>query len=342
LHKYVSAAALVAAVSLAACGGGGGGSSGGQSNVLPTTTPPITGSSPQAKGVSATLSFALSNDAAATTSSSSRKPMTVSPSTKTFYLTVQNPDGSGNALWSDALAVNSTNCPSNCSYTVQLPIGADTIALLAVDANNVPLDYSGAIPFTVTANAPNAVTLLLSPIIANAVPFYAFKEFNGSSVSYPLVTLSALTDADGYAMPVAGLFNDGYPYSQINVSQTAGTFDTIAALNSGGGSYQIEAGPIAAGTSTTFPLTLHSGYVVETGNGTSSTFTTIVTFATPAVSFTATQFPGLPSTAVVPPSSNSISLTCQIPTSPIPPNEGPGGLAWDPCPIGAPVGITVR
>jgi hypothetical protein len=338
MNKALFAAAFFAAVSLAACGGGG--SSAGQTNIVPATTPAITGSTSQSNGASATLSISVSNPSA--TTSSARKPAAVSPSTKTLYLTVQNPNGSGNPVWSDALAVNSTNCASNCSYTVELPIGADTLALLAIDANNVPLDFSGAIPFTVSATGPNTLNLIMNPIIASAVPLYAFEEFNGGSMAYPLVTLSALADADGDAIAVSGQYNDGYPYSQINVSQTAGTFDTVAALDSGGGSYQIEAGPIAAGTSTTYPLALHGGYVVETGNGTSNAFSTTLTFATPSVTFTATQFPGLPSSAVVPPSSHSTSLTCTIPTSPIPANGGAGGLASDPCPAGAPVGITVR
>jgi hypothetical protein len=272
--------------------------------------------------------------------------MTISPATSMIYVTLQNSDGSGNSAFSYALAVSSTSCTSssgndNCSYTVQLPIGADVVEVLTTNAANAPLDYSQPVNFTVTAAGPNTLGLALSPIIARAVPAYAFQQFNGSTGYYPLVSLSSVTDAAGDAIANAGEYPNGYPYSQINVSQTAGTFDFIEAGDVGRGSYLVAAGPLAAGTSTPLVLAAHGSYVVELGNGTTSSFTTVVTVATPAVQFTTVQFPSLPSTATVPASSNSISLTCQIPTSPISSNGGAGGLASDPCPAAVPLGLTV-
>jgi hypothetical protein len=188
------------------------------------------------------------------------------------------------------------------------------------------------------ANAPNMLRVALQPIVAKAVPSYAFQQFNGSGASYPLVSASAVYDAVGDAIATSGTFPLGAPYSQINVSQTAGTFDTIAALNSGQGSYQVLAGPIAAGSSTQFVLAEHGGYALELGAGNTSWFTTTVTMSTPQVQFTQTEFPQLPTaTITVPASSNSICLSCRFTASP----TAPGGLATNPCTVTASATIGV-
>ena len=266
--------------------------------------------------------------------------MLLSPSTTSIYVSLENTPGYGNSTFSYAESVNATTCRNgNCSYSILMPVGSDLISILTTGTGNVPLDYAGSVAFTVTAAGPNTLTVDLSAIVAKAVPSYAFAQFNGSTPSYPLVTLSAGYDAVGDVLPTSGTFPDGGIYSQINVSQTVGTFDTINALNSGNGSYLVAAGPIAAGSSTAFPLSEHGGYVVELGNGTTSAFSTTVTFATPLVQFTQTEFPALPvATVSVPASSNALMLTCQFPSSPL----AAGGLSSNPCPSAVPVTIGVR
>jgi hypothetical protein len=313
-----------------------------QPNVLPSAT--AGSSSPgsaQTIGAAATITFTLSPSSGASANSSSRSPMTVSPSTKTIYVALQNTAGNGNSTFAYTLPVNATSCSGssgNCTYTIQLPIGNDLVSILAVNALDVPLDYAGSVPFAVVANAPNMLRVALQPILAKAVPSYAFQQFNGSSAYYPLVSASAVYDAVGDAIATSGTFPLGAPYSQINISQTAGMFDTIAALNSGQGSYQVLAGPIAAGSSTQFVLAEHGGYALELGTGNASWFTTTVTMSTPQVQFTQTEFPQLPTpTITVPASSNAICLSCRFTAGPI----TPGGLAANPCTSTASVTIGV-
>jgi hypothetical protein len=286
-----------------------------------------------------TLSFTLAYASGTTTSSSTRGPMLVSPSTTAIYISLETTAGQGNSTFSYAEPVNATVCPNEtCSYSIQMPVGSDLISILTAYTGNLPLDYAGSVPFTVTAAGPNTLTVALSAIVAKAVPSYAFAPFNGSTPSYPLVTPSAAYDAAGDVLPTFGTFPQGGIYSQINVSQTAGTFDTINALDLGQGSYEIAAGPITAGNSTVFPLSEHGGYVVELGDGTTNAFSSTVTFATPLVQFTQTEFPALPvATVSVPASSNAITLTCQFPGSPL----AAGGLSSNPCPSAVPVTIGV-
>jgi hypothetical protein len=269
--------------------------------------------------------------------------MSVSPETETIYVALQNSAGNGNSTFSYTLTVNATSCSSlsgndNCSYTIQLPIGNDLVSILTASASSVPLDYAGSVPFTVIANGPNLLRVVLSPILAKAVPTYTFQQFNGSSASFPLVSATAY-DATGDPIATSGTFPNGSPYSSIGVAQTVGQFETIAALNSGQGSYTVVAGPITPGNSSTYPLAEHGGYVLELGTGNTNWFTTNVTLSTPQVQFTQTEFPQLPSAgATVPASSNSITLTCQFLWNP----TGPGGFTSNPCPGTASGTISVQ
>lgn len=335
---------VIALFGLSACGGGA--STNASPNVMPNAPAPAGSASPgsaQSRGVATTLTFTISQGTAISASVSTRSAMSVSPETETIYVALQNSAGNGNSTFSYTLAVNATSCSSlsgndNCSYTIQLPIGNDLVSILTASASSVPLDYAGSVPFTVIANGPNLLRVVLSPILAKAVPTYGFQQFNGSSASFPLVSATAY-DATGDPIATSGTFPDGSPYSSIEVVQTVGLFETIAALNSGQGSYSVVAGPITPGNSTAYPLAQHGGYVLELGTGTTNWFTTNVTLSTPLVQFTQTEFPQLPSAGVtVPASSNSLTLTCQFLWNP----TTSGGLTSNPCPGTASGTISVQ
>jgi len=119
----------------------------------------------------------------------------------------------------------------------------------------------------------------------------------------------------------------GDALSSVGVSQSVGAFEEW--INAHGRIVSTS----APESSVTLAAAGGTPYLIETGNGTTAAFTTTLTFATPAVAFTQTEFPQLPSPTVsVPPSSSSLTLTCQFLT-PAPTS--------DPCPGTAPATINL-
>src|ERR1700677_2969463 len=123
-------------LALSACGSGGG-SSGAQPSVLPA---PNTGSASRSNGVAMTLSFTLAYASGTTTSSSTRGPMLVSPSTTAIYISLETTAGQGNSTFSYAEPVNATVCPNEtCSYSIQMPVGSDLIPILTAYTGHLQL-----------------------------------------------------------------------------------------------------------------------------------------------------------------------------------------------------------
>jgi hypothetical protein len=335
-------ATVILTIGTSACGGGG--SSGtAPANLTPVVSTPsvTTPSNAQRAPASFTITIPLS---AATSSSSSRSPQSVSPSTATVYVSLQNSPGHGNPTFSYILQVNATNCTvadgnQTCTFSVQLPIGTDSLSILTASATGVPLDYSTGLNLTVTAAGPNQLSSGegdLSPIIAKATAQYAFQQIgidpqSGSAVMAAAISTQAF-DAAGDAISLASGINlpVRLPVSSITATQTIGQFTFVTVNVRHDGFINSTSAPE---NSVTYGVSGLTQYLVEVGNGTTNSFTTTVTLSTPQVQYTQVEFPQLPAAGLtVPAQSTTLSLTCQFPTTP---------TGSDPCPGAVSVPISI-
>jgi hypothetical protein len=270
----------------------------------------------------------------ASTSGQVRSTTSVSPATTTVYVSLQDSPGHGNPTFSFTLQVNSTNCTvangyQSCAFTIQLPIGTDSLSILTTNANGVPLDYGTDLTLTVTAAGPNQLFPgegNLSPIIAKATAQYAFQNIGidsqGNTVTVPAISTQPF-DAAGDAVSFGTVTTQPYgiTLSSVTATQSVGQF-TFVTVNVRHASMINSTS--APENSVTYGASGLAQYLVEVGNGTTNAFTTTVTLSTPEVQYTNLEFPQLRSpTLTVPPSSSALSLTCQF-SSPTP--------TTDPCP----------
>ena len=311
--------AVLATALITSCSGGGSSptpTSVGSASIPSATGSPGSSTPSNAQKSSATFSITIPA-AGAGTIASSRATQFVAPSTTTIYISLEDTPGHGNATFSYTEAVNAKNCTlalgaETCTFNVQVPIGTDYFSILTTDANNIPLGY--ATPNgTITAGGSNTLGSegQLSPIIAKAIPQYAFQTISTMIPPAPAVT-TTVYDAAGNLLSLFPTANNpfGNAYSSVTATQTVGQFTAV--INAHG---RIVATSSPENT-VTYGVQGGALFIVEAGNGTTNAFSTTLALSTPAVQFTRTEFPQLPSAALtVPPSSSSLTLTCTFPTA---------------------------
>ena len=320
---------------LSGCGGGG---SVGSSSLPVTTSPTITTPNNVQK---ATAAFSISIPLGPVTpSATSRSPQFVSPGTSTVYISLEDTPGHGKSSFSYTEPVNSTNCTTTstvetCTFAVQMPLGSDSFSILTTNSTNVSLAYTTA-GTTVTLDGANNATFggqgMLSPIIAGATAAYAFQVIANEPSNSPPVPAVTVTPVDASGDTLSLVETTNAPYgdaiSTVTATQTIGEFSLETNAH----------GRIAYISPPENSQMLTSdgryGSLVETGNGTTSPFTTTLTLATPAVQYTQTELPQLPSaTLTVPASASSLSISCQFLAMP---------PATEPCPGTASTGFTLH
>jgi hypothetical protein len=327
-----SAALLLFAVS--ACGAGA-------SNPPANTMPVIASTSPSSAGAlnsaAATLTVVIPL-AGASALQQGRSALYVAPSTANIYISLQDSAGHGNPIFSVAEQVNSQNCTTTataktCTFTVPLPIGADTLSILTSGSDNVPLAYSN---FPATVNADGSVhvapgALNLGGIIAKAIATYNFGPISSNAANAPRPTLDVVaSDAAGNQLSL--LLGSDAPFGDtvgaFTVSQNIGQFVVYTDLSGFPGAIS------PAESTASSSVTRREIYFVETGNGTSNTFTTAITTATAQTQYTKTEFPPLPfATVTVPASSTTLTLTCQFASA---------TPATNPCQASVPVTLPIQ
>lgn len=165
-----AAIALLAACVLAGCSAGS------------STTTPV---APKAKG-KAPARFTISVPSSAGTSSKLRAPQYISAATKSVIVTLTQVSGTAYIGYTDAvnLTTSSPACsgtPLTCTVTISVPIGSDTFTVATYDAPQTstnPTTPAGnllsqaSLSLTVTANGPNAASLVLGgvPVSLSATP----------------------------------------------------------------------------------------------------------------------------------------------------------------------------
>jgi hypothetical protein len=307
---------------LAACGGGGGGGSSVGSSVgavMPATAPeaPVT------------VSMARSvTGAARMTASSGRSVQSMPESTTTVYLALQTSPGHGSPTYSFKRTVSSTNCSVSdagdyCSFTIKLPVGNDTVSILATGGNGKPVAYSavdGAVNVTQSGTNTIEVGNFIGPVIAKVVPSYVFEPFLSTTSSSPVVVFKSYDSSGGQDLGLSYFAEPPFSFAyfkSITVTQTKGTFS----LYTTGSIPQLKSGP-----EQTASLDLGSPgaqAIVEDGTGKNKAFTTTVTATNAKMVFRKTQFPSLDDDLTLPEKSRSITLTCTFASGP--------PFAADPC-----------
>ncbi len=252
-HLVLAAAAALAAAS---CGGG-------SSPVAPAAAVPA----PQhGKTASAQLSIVIPLPRQST---STRRPRFVSSGTQSGGLAVNGAAVSqAFSLAANAPGCTATGTTRTCQVTVDLPLGADVVALSTYDGplvNGRPTGHllaTATVTQTIIESRANVVALSLLGIPASAtiVPQQATIVSTGSPVSVPLaVTVydaagNAITGTDAYAQPVDVMMQSAAPFQgrftfSVNGGPAGGgrltsPQDTIALLyggRGGSGSYTLAA-----------------------------------------------------------------------------------------------------
>jgi hypothetical protein len=264
------AAVVLCASLLAACGGGGSSSS----------SVPAAGTTKTGSAV-----VRLTIPAASTTSSLSRSPKYVSPSTRSILITVQTVNGASTAFPAIALnvVVPSSTCPApaqvgeneTCTFNVVLPVGFVGMTVTTYDHT-----LSGTTPAgnpLSTAMFSQQLTGQGDPILLtlNGVPVHATLSVSttplavGTAASVP-VTATAL-DADGnliigpgsYATPIVVAVTD--PLSRVTVSGSSisgpGTSATLVYSGGAGLVHATVTGSASGVTVTPATLTFVPGLI---------------------------------------------------------------------------------
>lgn len=174
------ALALLATLAVAACGGGGGGSHTGSTTGVVPNSNGASGTSTSSSGkVRATITVRIPQPP--TGSSKSRAPQYVSSATT--QLIVQSPPGT-------QVGYGTCSFPcSSISATAELPIGANTIAVLLEDQYGNVLSSAQNIAETVVAGTANTFNLTFDAQVYT----WVFGEITLSPFTYPIAGTAAIT-----------------------------------------------------------------------------------------------------------------------------------------------------
>lgn len=230
---------LLLSALLAGCGGGGGATSLPAMNAQ--TGPPTTYS---------TLVLQINPT---TTRSARRRPLYVSPGTKSVQITVTASSGSS--------TTTTANCASSCSATLQAPVGADQFSVVLYDAQNGQGNVLSRATAgkTIVAAQTNTLNITFGGVIAAlAVSANASQLQAGKAGSIPVDIVPY--DAAGYVI----------------VGSAAFTAPIVVALNDPTGSTSLSTTSVPSPA--TIPLLVYNG----SSSGANATITVSASGVQPA------------------------------------------------------------
>jgi hypothetical protein len=208
------------ALMLGACGGGGGGSvsTPGTGTGAGTVQPPG-GSGGSGTAGSGTLSFVVTIPSSTTTSSTSRTPKYVSPSTASITVTLA---GQTTPLATENLSAGAPGCTAtaagtSCTVTVTAPAGSQTFAIATFDGpNGTGHQLSVAkVPASITASSTTSIPLALQGVVASVTALLGSSSVPAgapASVSITIVAYDAnqniIVGPGNFSSPVTLALND--------------------------------------------------------------------------------------------------------------------------------------
>lgn len=223
---FISAAL---ALMLGACGGGGGSVS------TPSTgTGSGSGTVQQPGGSggagSGTLSFVVTIPPATTTSSSTKTPKYVSPSTASITVTLagQTTPLATENLGSGAPGCTATAAGTSCTVTVTAPVGSDTFSIATYDGpNGTGKQLSVAkVPASITASSTTSIPLALQGVVASVTALLGSSSVPvgaPASVSVTIVAYDAnqniIVGPGNFSSPVTLALTD--PSGNTSLSTTS-------------------------------------------------------------------------------------------------------------------------